>query len=83
MFELVHHHRLNENPSKKEGKCLLRGLNQGNGLLASMKALPNRKGNAGRCTRVSWDITASMKALPDRKGNLLLGAAGGFPLSPQ
>ena len=44
MFELVHHHRLNESPSQKEGKwntSFVPAFNEG----ASMKALPKRKGN--------------------------------------
>ena len=39
--------------------------------LASMKALPKRKGNISAKTAVScWASWASMKALPKRKGNL-------------
>ena len=39
---------------------------------ASMKALPDRKGNHQTCRRCHRVMPASMKALPDRKGNLIL-----------
>ena len=61
--------RLNESPSEKEGKSKdsIRGYTFD--LLASMKALPKRKGNNRRQITVSNNTTASMKALPKRKGN--------------
>ena len=37
--------------------------------VASMKALPKRKGNGERSGVVFGDVGASMKALPKRKGN--------------
>ena len=61
---------LNESPSEKEGKSTMRilALLQ---CLASMKALPKRKGNTGPdgCPPAT-SAAASMKALPKRKGNL-------------
>ena len=60
---------LNESPSQKEGKSgffFVGWL----GLVASMKALPKRKGNSAQLTRITPSSrTASMKALPKRKGN--------------
>ena len=61
---------LNESPPEKEGKSGYRAGGAHVRRVASMKALPKRKGNSkswkvGKST--SW---ASMKALPKRKGNL-------------
>ena len=41
--------------------------------LASMKALPRRKGNRAKAPSSSRTSTASMKALPRRKGNTVAG----------
>ena len=60
---------LNESPSEKEGKCIMRKLKT---VLsdASMKALPKRKGNPPATTTKQNATPASMKALPKRKGNI-------------
>ena len=61
--------RLNESPSKKEGKSGT--IAAAGGLLAgaSMKALPKRKGNLEVSADTDPDSpAASMKALPKRKG---------------
>ena len=68
--------RLNDSPSEKEGKCLTADTPKLRYPVASMKALPKRKGNAHRPDRtLSEARLASMKALPKRKGN----AVKGFP----
>ena len=60
---------LNESPSQKEGKsgALVPSGRVG---MASMKALPKRKGNATPAPVILRQTSASMKALPKRKGNV-------------
>ena len=61
---------LNESPSEKEGKFCQIGAESTSPLIASMKALPKRKGNRPNLWHDApsyWG--ASMKALPKRKGN--------------
>lgn len=41
--------------------------------VASMKALPNRKGNTNRPRPLIYQKPASIKALPKRKGNHVAG----------
>ena len=60
---------LNESPSKKEGKSAHHQLFHGDNV-ASMKALPKRKGNSNLTISFTLCyVLASMKALPKRKGN--------------
>ena len=60
---------LNESPSQKEGKSAARNVRSVDCALASMKALPRRKGNDRPQTQCWRRLQASMKALPRRKGN--------------
>ena len=60
--------RLNESPSKKEGKSKYRNTLTALSA-ASMKAPPRRKGNPSSMLASSRGTTASMKAPPRRKGN--------------
>ena len=61
--------RLNESPSKEEGKSSPRRVVRLSQRIASMKALPNRKGNADPEDLSNPTAEASMKVPPKRKGN--------------
>ena len=67
---------------KKRRNIIIDRLNHCN-MLASMKALPERKGKfGGRVVQVLL-VGASMKALPRRKGNLLDAGQQHPGLEPQ
>ena len=65
--------RLNESPSKEEGKSSPRRVVRLSQRIASMKALPNRKGNADPEDLSNPTAEASMKVPPKRKGNVGVG----------
>ena len=66
--DLSFHVRLNESPSKKEGKSSA-SRHRLSSFHASMKAPPRRKGNTETPMQPPDILKASMKAPPRRKGN--------------
>ena len=62
-------YRLNESPSKKEGKCTLYAWNVAASELCLNESPSKKEGKLPDITTHAQPVNASMKALPKRKGN--------------